>query len=78
MNADEKIDGIIKCLSDECERLKKENTLLKNKLSVAIEGLEVLFSDGNINSIPEKTLEAIKSFEELPQDKAIEQDNKEE
>ena len=43
---EEKTDGIIKSLSDECERLQKENRLLRDKLSVAIEGLEVLFSDG--------------------------------
>ena len=52
-------------------RLKRENTSLYKKLSVAIEGLEVLLSDGNINGIPQKTLEEIKSYDqELPQDKS--------
>ncbi len=73
---EEKTDGIIKSLSDECERLQKENRLLRDKLSVAIEGLEVLFSDGNINGIPQKTLEEIKHLEELPQGTNTEEDKK--
>jgi len=53
----------------EIERLKAENGVLNKKLSVAIEGLEVLLFDGNIAGIPQKTLEAIKSYDkDLPQD----------
>ena len=49
--------------------------VLKAKLSVATEGLEVLLSDGNMNGIPQKTLEAMKSYdEELPQDTNTEKD----
>ena len=59
------------------KKLKKEKKVLEDKLSIAIEGLEVLLCDGNINGIPQKTLEAIKSFEELPQDKTIKQDKNE-
>ena len=52
-----------------------ENVVLKAKLSVATEGLEVLLSDGNMNGIPQKTLEAMKSYDkELPQDTNTEKD----
>ena len=52
-----------------------ENVVLKAKVSVATEGLEVLLSDGNMNGIPQKTLEAMKSYdEELPQDTNTEKD----
>ena len=61
----------------ECERLKKENKSLKLKLSVAIEGLEVLLCDGNMNGIPQKTLEAISSYDKnLPQNVSTEEENK--
>ena len=50
-------------------KLKKENNILSTKLSIAIEGLEVLKSDGNINGIPQKTLdEIILQDKDLPQD----------
>ena len=58
------------------KKLKKEKKALEDKLSIAIEGLEVLLCDGNINGIPQKTLEAIKSLEELPQDTNTEADKK--
>ena len=70
------LTSVIKGLTSECEKLHKENKLLNDKLSIAIEGLEVLFSDGNINGIPQKTLEAIKSLEELPQDTNTEENKK--
>ena len=70
------LTSVIKGLTAECEKLHKENKLLNDKLSIAIEGLEVLFSDGNINGIPQKTLEAIKSLEELPQDTNTEENKK--
>ena len=54
-----------------------ENKVLKAKLSVATEGLEVLLSDGNMNGIPQKTLEAMKGYDEkLPQDTSTEEDKK--
>ena len=60
---------ILQTLVLEIERLKKENNILSTKLSIAIEGLEVLKSDGNINCIPQKTLDEIfLQDQELPQD----------
>ena len=60
---------ILQTLVLEIERLKKENNILSTKLSIAIEGLEVLKSDGNINGIPQKTLDEIfLQDQELPQD----------
>ena len=60
---------VLKTLVLEIERLKKENNILSTKLSIAIEGLEVLKSDGNINGIPQKTLDEIfLQDQELPQD----------
>ena len=60
---------VLKTLVLEIEKLKKENIILSTKLSIAIEGLEVLKSDGNINSIPQKTLDEIfLQDQELPQD----------
>lgn len=59
---------LLESLIEENKRLSKANKLLSDKLSVAIEGLEVLFSAGNIAGIPLKTLEAIKSYDkDLPQ-----------
>jgi len=60
---------ILESLVLEINTLKKQNNVISKKLSVAIEGLEVLLSDGNINGIPQKTLEEIKSFDkDLPQE----------
>ena len=60
---------LFESMASEISRLKKENSLLDKKLSVAIEGLEVLLSAGNIAGIPQKTLEEIKSYDkDLPQD----------
>ena len=60
---------VLKTLVLEIEKLKKENNILSTKLSIAIEGLEVLKSDGNINGIPQKTLDEIfLQDQELPQD----------
>ena len=71
----QKTTGVFMELVNQCERLNKENKVLKNKLSVAIEGLEVLLSDGNMNGIPQKTLEEMKSYDkELPQDTQTEED----
>ena len=62
---------LFESMASEILKLKRENTSLSKKLSVAIEGLEVLLSDGNINGIRQKTLEEIKSYDqELPQDKS--------
>ena len=61
---------LFESMASEILRLKRENTSLSKKLSVAIEGLEVLLSDGNINGIPQKTLEEIESCNtDLPQKK---------
>ena len=51
-------------LYEAIKKLEKEKKVLEDKLSVAIEGLEVLLCDGNMNGIPQKTLEAIKSEED--------------
>ena len=60
---------VLKTLVLEIEKLKKENNILSTKLSIAIEGLEVLKSDGNINSIPQKTLDEIfLQDQDLPQE----------
>ena len=60
---------VLQTLVLEIEKLKKENNILSTKLSIAIEGLEVLKSDGNINGIPQKTLDEIfLQDQELPQD----------
>ena len=60
---------LLESLIEENKRLSKANKLLSDKLSVAIEGLEVLFSAGNIAGIPQKTLDEIKSYnKDLPQD----------
>ena len=60
---------ILQTLALEIEKLKKENNILSTKLSIAIEGLEVLKSDGNINSIPQKTLDEIfLQDQDLPQE----------
>ena len=67
---------LFESMASEILRLKRENTSLSKKLSVAIEGLEVLLSDGNINGIPQKTLEEIKSYDkELPQNANTEERN---
>ena len=50
------MSDILESLALEVAKLKKENNVLSTKLSIAIEGLEVLKSDGNINGIPQKTL----------------------
>ena len=69
------MSDLFETMAKEIVRLKKENTLLSKKLSIAIEGLEVLKSDGNIIGIPQKTLDEIKlQDEELPQDSDVEQD----
>ena len=71
------LTSVIKGLTAECEKLHKENKVLKAKLSVAREALEVLLCDGNMNGIPQKTLEAIKSYnQELPQDTNTEENKK--
>ena len=58
-------------LYEAIKKLEKEKKVLEDKLSIAIEGLEVLKSDGNIIGIPQKTLDEIKlQDEELPQDKS--------
>lgn len=63
------MSDLFESMASEISRLKKENSLLDKKLSVAIEGLEVLLSAGNIAGIPQKTLEEIKSYDkDLPQD----------
>ena len=60
---------VLQTLVLEIEKLKKENNILSTKLSIAIEGLEVLKSDGNINSIPQKTLDEIfLQDQDLPQE----------
>ena len=62
------MSDLFESMASEISRLKKENSLLDKKLSVAIEGLEVLLSAGNIAGIPQKTLEEIKSYDkDLPQ-----------
>ena len=59
------------------KRLEKENKVLDAKLSVAIEGLEVLLSDGNMDGIPQKTIEEINSYnQDLPQDTNTEENKK--
>ena len=70
------MSDLFESMASEILRLKRENTSLSKKLSVAIEGLEVLLSDGNINGIPQKTLEEIKHLEELPQGTNTEEDKK--
>ena len=63
------MSDILESLALEVAKLKKENNVLSTKLSIAIEGLEVLKSDGNINGIPQKTLDEIfLQDQELPQD----------
>lgn len=63
------MSDILESLALEVAKLKKVNNVLSTKLSIAIEGLEVLKSDGNINGIPQKTLEEIfLQDKELPQD----------
>ena len=67
---------VLKTLVLEIEKLKKENNILSTKLSIAIEGLEVLKSDGNINGIPQKTLDEIfLQDQELPQLRGIRADD---
>ena len=71
------MSDLFESMANEIMKLKKENSLLSKKLSIAIEGFEVLKSDGNILGIPQKTLDEIKSYDQkLPQDKknAEEQD----
>ena len=63
-------------LYEAIKKLEEEKKALEEQLSIAIEGLEVLFSSGNINGIPQKTLEAIKSLEELPQDTNTQENEK--
>ena len=60
---------LLESLIEENKRLKGEISELSEKLSIAIEGLEALASDGNILGIPQKTLDEIKSNSDLPQDK---------
>ena len=60
---------LLKSLVNENQRLKNEVSILSEKLSIAIEGLKALASDGNILSIPQKTLDEIESSTDLPQDK---------
>ena len=60
---------LIESLLEENKRLKKENSILYEKLCIAMEGLKALASDGNILGIPQKTLDEIESSTDLPQDK---------
>ena len=66
----EKPDGIIKGLSDECERLQKENKALKKKLSIALEGFDVIISMGESSAnVVKRMQEAMEDCDkELPQD----------
>ncbi len=65
---------LFEALINENKKLITCNKVLRQKLSIAVEGLKVLFSDGDINGIPRKTLEAIEDCnEELPQDNNIKQ-----
>ena len=74
---DKKQREAIDSLYSSLKKALSENVVLKAKLSVATEGLEVLLSDGNMNGIPQKTLEPMKSYdEELPQDTNTEEDKK--
>ena len=60
----------------QCEKLTKENKKLNQKLSVALQGLKALESDGNFLGIPQKTLKEINSYdEELPQNANTEERN---
>ena len=59
---------LIESLLEENKRLKKENSILYEKLCIAMEGLKALASDGNILGIPQKTLDEIESCNtDLPQ-----------
>ncbi len=66
----EKPNGIIKGLSDECERLQKENKALKKKLSIALEGFDVIISMGESSAnVVKRMQEAMEDCNrELPQD----------
>jgi len=58
----QKPTGIIKGLSDECERLQKENKVLKKKLSIALEGFDVIISMG------ESSANVVKRMQEAMED----------
>ena len=67
---EEKKIGIIKGLTTECERFQKENRVLKQKLSIALDGLEVIISmnDSSANVV-KRIKEAIADCDKkLPQD----------
>ena len=58
------------------EKINLENKKLNQKLSVALQGLKALESDGNFLGIPQKTLKEINSYdEELPQNANTEERN---
>ena len=63
------MSDLLQSLLGEVQGLKEKNEVLSNKLSIALEGLKALASDGNILGIPQKTLDEITSLDgELPQD----------
>ena len=63
------MSSLLQAIINENKRLSRLNKALEKKLSVAIEGLEVLVSDGDILGIPQKTLNEINLLDkELPQD----------
>ena len=64
----EKSTSVFMALVKQSEFLAKENSILNKKLSVALQGLKALESDGNFLGIPQKTLKEIESYDkELPQ-----------
>jgi len=61
---------LLESLIAENKKLRHTISVISEKLSIAIEGLKALASDGNILSIPQKTLDEIESCSiDLPQDK---------
>ena len=54
-------------LNEQIFKLSTQTYKLQNKLKIALQGLEALFSGGEQTGIAQKTLEAIKELD-LPQD----------
>ena len=69
------MSDLLQSLIEEVQDLKEKNEGLSTKLSIALEGLKALASDGNILGIPQKTLDEITSLDEdLPQDDNVDQE----
>ena len=64
------MNDILKALMDENAKLKHDNRILSNQISIALDGFEVIISMGELTAnVSKQTIQAMEECEkELPQD----------